>query len=137
MSWGINPNATEKEKIFAEFNDSINGLNCADGLSYRHYSAIYDLGRKLADDEYNQGRADERAKVRAEVIEFISDKLIYPLLNEYDRGLWEHIDYIELAEEWIKVLDDNPYPKVKNHTEARKRDLRQWIAEQLKEQKNE
>ena len=69
MSWGINPNATEKEKIFAEFNDSINGLNCADGLSYRHYSAIYDLGRKLADDEYNQGRADERAKVIDEFLE--------------------------------------------------------------------
>lgn len=76
-------------------------------------------------------------QIKAEVIEFISDKLIYPLLDECDRGLWEHIDYIELAEEWIKVLDDNPYPKVENHTEARKRDLRQWIAEQLKEQNNE
>lgn len=73
-------------------------------------------------------------QIRAEVVEFISDNLIYPLLDEYDRGLWERIKYIELAREWIKVLDDNPYPKVKNHTEAIKRDLRQWIAEQLKEQ---
>lgn len=81
--------------------------------------------------------AQYEAKVRAETIEFISDKLIYPLLDEYDRGLWEHIDYIELAEEWIKVLDDNHYPKVKNHIEARKRDLRRWIAEKLKEQKDE
>lgn len=71
------------------------------------------------------------------VIEFISDKLIYPLLDECDRGLWEHLNYIELAEEWIKILDDNPYPKVKNYNEARKRDLRQWIVEQLKEQKND
>lgn len=70
---------------------------------------------------------------RADAIEFISDELIYPLLDEYDRGLWERINHIELAREWIKVLDDNPYPKVKNHTEARKRDLRQWIAEKLKE----
>lgn len=77
-------------------------------------------------------------KGRADAIEFISDKLIYPLLDEYDRGLWEHINYIKLAKEWIKVLDDNPYLKVKNHTEARKRDLRQWIAEQLKAgEKNE
>lgn len=76
-------------------------------------------------------------KVREKAIEFISDKLIYPLLDEYDRALWEHISHIELAEEWIKVLDNNPYPKVKNHTEARKRDLRRWIAEQLKEQNNE
>ena len=67
----------------------------------------------------------------AEAIEFISDKLIYPLLDECDRGLWEYISYIELAEEWIKILDDNPYPKVKNHTQARKRDLRQWMLEQL------
>lgn len=75
-------------------------------------------------------------QIREETIEFISDKLIYPLLDECDRGLWEHISHIELAEEWVKVLNDNPYPKVKNHTEARKRDLRQWIAERLKGEEN-
>ena len=53
-------------KAYTEFNDSINGLNCADGLSYRHYSAIYDLGRKLADDEYNQGRTDEHLLKRVD-----------------------------------------------------------------------
>ena len=63
MSWGINPNAKEKEKIFADFNDALNGMNCADGLAYRHYSEIFDLGRKLADKEYQQGRLDERAKL--------------------------------------------------------------------------
>lgn len=82
----------------------------------------------------------ERTKkqLSAEVIELISDKLIYPLLDEYDVGLWEHISHIELAEEWIKILNDNPYPKVENYTEARKRDLRNWITncvEQLKEPK--
>lgn len=76
-------------------------------------------------DGYEQGKAD--------AIEFIVNYIIFPLLDELDRGLWEDISYIELAEEWIKVLDDNPYPKVKNHTEARKRDLRQWIAEKLNE----
>lgn len=84
--------------------------------------------------ELNELLEKNNKQIRAEVIEFISDKLIYPLLDECDRGLWEHISYIELAEEWVKVLNDNPYPKVKNHTEARKRELRQWIAEQLKEQ---
>lgn len=74
-------------------------------------------------------------QIRAEAIEFISDNLIYPLLDIYDRGLWEHISYIELAKEWVKVLDDNPYPKVKNYKEERKKDLRQWIAKKLKEQK--
>lgn len=74
-------------------------------------------------------------KGRTDVIEFISDKLIYPLLDECDRGLWEHISHIELAEEWVKILNDNPYPKVENYTEARKRDLKEWITnyvEQLK-----
>lgn len=56
MSWGISQNATEKEKIFADFNDSLKGMNSADGLSYHHYSAIWDLGRRLADKEYEQGR---------------------------------------------------------------------------------
>jgi len=81
--------------------------------------------RNQYENGYQQGRKD--------AIEFISDKLIYPLLNEYDRGLWEHINYIELAEEWIKVLDDNPpYLKFENRAESIKRDLRQWIAEQMK-----
>lgn len=70
-----------------------------------------------------------------EVIEFISDKLIYPLLDECDRGLWEHISHIELAEEWVKILNDNPYPKVENHTEARKRDLREWITNRVEQLK--
>lgn len=91
---------------------------------------IETLEKSKGDKWYQHGRTDGRA----DAIEFISDKLIYQLLDECDRGLWEHISYIELAEEWIKVLNDNPYPKVKNHTEARKRDLRKWITEQLKEQ---
>lgn len=33
-------------------------MNSADGLSYRYYSQIYDLGRELADKEYQQGIKD-------------------------------------------------------------------------------
>lgn len=58
MSWGISENATEKEKIFADFSEILNGINSADGLSYNQYSCIYDIGRELADKEYQQGRAD-------------------------------------------------------------------------------
>ena len=43
--------------------------------------------------------------------------------------------FVFIAKEWVKVLDDNPYPKVKNYKEERKKDLRQWIAKKLKEQK--
>ena len=70
MSWGISPNATEKEKIFADFADFLNGLNSAGGLSYHHYSQIFDIGRKLADEEYEQGRADvvEEVKQKQRVI---------------------------------------------------------------------
>lgn len=58
MSWGINPNATEKEKIFADYNDNLIGMNSSDGLSYHHYSQLYDIGRNLADREYQQGKVD-------------------------------------------------------------------------------
>lgn len=72
-------------------------------------------------------------QIRADAIEFISDKIIYPLLDEYDIGLWEHIDYIPLAEKWVETIRNNPSPKVKNCDEARKKYLKKWIAELLKE----
>lgn len=60
MSWGISDKATEKEKIFAEFNDSIYGMNCVGKIDYAAYGQIYGFGRTLADREYAQGKADER-----------------------------------------------------------------------------
>lgn len=108
MSWGINPNATEKEKIFAEFNDSINGLNCADGLSYRHYSAIYDLGRKLADDEYNQGKAD-RDKELAEHCVFISNRPIEDIVLETISN-----ERAKVLDEVVTILEDELYTFVDN-----------------------
>ena len=47
-----------KEKIFKNFTDSLNKMNKSDGLSDYHFSKIYDLAEKLADKEYQQGRAD-------------------------------------------------------------------------------
>lgn len=68
-------------------------------------------------------RADERAKV----IEFVVDKIIFPLLNEYDIRLWEDIDYIELAEKWVEFVSAR---KGKNDYIAN--DLKNWIAERMK-----
>lgn len=31
--------------------------------------------------------------------------LIFDLLNEYDIGLWEDIDYVELADKWCELVD--------------------------------
>ena len=33
-------------------------------------------------------------------------ELIFDLLNEYDRGLWEDIRYVPLAEMWIESLGE-------------------------------
>ena len=32
--------------------------------------------------------------------------LIYQLLNEYDIGLWRDIEYIELADLWVSLIDN-------------------------------
>lgn len=63
MSWGISPNATEKEKIFTNFADCIQGMNSVCEIDYSAYSQIWDMGRELADKEYQQGRADENKRV--------------------------------------------------------------------------
>lgn len=78
-----------------------------------------------------------RANERARAVDKIVDSIIFPLLDECDRGLWEDIDYIELAGKWVEALNNNPYPKVKNHDEAIKKDISKWILNQLKEQGNE
>ena len=31
--------------------------------------------------------------------------LVKDLLDEYDRGYWENIRYIDLADEWLNILD--------------------------------
>lgn len=33
-------------------------------------------------------------------------KLIYELLNEYDIEVWEDIQYIELADFWVKMIKE-------------------------------
>ena len=95
MSWGISPNATEKEKIFADFNDSLNGMN---RLSYRHHSQIYDIGRELADKEYQQGKADAIEEYK---------NLIIKNLNTLTLGNKTQAEYIRIhIEEWAEEMKE-------------------------------
>lgn len=85
----------------------------------------------LIDDVVNLW-IDEHDK---QIIDYIVDRIIFPLLDECDIGLWKHIDYIELAEKWVDAINKNQYPIVKNCDKARKEYLKKWITEQLKGQK--
>lgn len=98
----------------------------------------------IAEEAYQQGRADAsfeeqykqewltnhdkeiRAEERAKTIEFVVDKIIFPLLNEYDIKLWEDIDYIELAEKWVEFVNER-----KGENDDIANDLKNWIAEQM------
>ncbi len=43
MSWGISENASEKEKLKAEVNDYLHGLNSVGKIDYKAYSELYDV----------------------------------------------------------------------------------------------
>lgn len=50
-----------------------------------------------------------------EVFESRSLELIFDLLDEYDREEWENINYIDLAEAWLSILDES-YKTLKKKT---------------------
>lgn len=54
MSWGINENASEKEKLKAEINDFLCGLNSTCEIDYEAYSQIYDAVMPIIDDMYKR-----------------------------------------------------------------------------------
>lgn len=60
MAWGINPNASEKEKIKAEWNDFLMGNNSCGIIDYSTYSEMYDFGMALLDKMYEQGKKDSK-----------------------------------------------------------------------------
>lgn len=33
--------------------------------------------------------------------------LVYKLLDEYDRSIWEDIRYIDLADKWLYIVDES------------------------------
>lgn len=54
MSWGINENASKKEKLKAEINDFFHGLNSTCAIDYEAYSQIYDAVMPIIDDMYKR-----------------------------------------------------------------------------------
>ena len=59
MSWGINENASEKEKLKAEINDFFCGLNSTCEIDYEAYSQIYDVVMPIIDDMYKRWEKEE------------------------------------------------------------------------------
>lgn len=58
MPWGISENANDIEKLKAEFNDYIMGLNSCGKIDYITYSDLYDKGMELLDKMYELGKAE-------------------------------------------------------------------------------
>lgn len=59
MSWGINENASEKEKLKAEINDFFRGLNSVCDIDYEAYSQIYDVVMPIIDEMYERRERGE------------------------------------------------------------------------------
>ncbi len=54
MSWGISPNASEKEKLKAEVNDYFKGLNSVGMIDYKAYSDLYDVCMPILEECYDR-----------------------------------------------------------------------------------
>lgn len=63
-NWGISPNASEKEKIKADYADILHGMNSTGAITYDVYSDLFDYGMELFDRMYEQGKADAVPVVR-------------------------------------------------------------------------
>lgn len=57
-NWGISPNASEKEKIKADYADMLHGMNSVGDISYDVYSDLFDYGMEILNRMYEQGKAD-------------------------------------------------------------------------------
>lgn len=55
ISWGINQSASDKEKIKAEMNDFLKGLNSVGEIDYNTYSDIFDKSMELFNKMYKLG----------------------------------------------------------------------------------
>ncbi|AKF30922.1 hypothetical protein ACO7RW_00970 [Bacillus amyloliquefaciens] len=59
MSWGISPDATNKEQLKAEMADYLNGLNSTGAISYAVYSEAIDFSMKILDQMYDLGKFEK------------------------------------------------------------------------------
>lgn len=57
--WGISENASEKEKIKAEYADYLNGLNSCGELDWEMYQEMFDIGMRLLDEMYELGKKEK------------------------------------------------------------------------------
>ena len=70
-NWGISPNASEKEKIKADYADILHGMNSTGAIPYDVYSDLFDDGMELLDRMYEQGKADCLLELGVTVQEWI------------------------------------------------------------------
>jgi hypothetical protein len=61
-NWGISPNASEKEKIKADYADILHGMNSTGAIPYDVYSDLFDAGMELFDRMYEHGLKDATDK---------------------------------------------------------------------------
>ena len=54
--WGISCDASEKEKLKAEFADYLHELSSVGEISYENYSELFDFGMGLLDKMYEVGK---------------------------------------------------------------------------------
>ncbi len=59
MSWGINENASEKEKLKAEVNDYFKGLESCGIIDYTAYSDLYDVCMPILEECYERMKKEE------------------------------------------------------------------------------
>jgi len=64
MSWGISENASKEEKLKAEVNDYLHGLNAVGKIDYIGYSELYDACMPILEECYN--RMEEERKAESE-----------------------------------------------------------------------
>ena len=58
-------------------------------------------------------------------------QLVWDLLNEYDIQIWKDIDYIELADFWVNMIEEtaknNPFHNYDELERLRERKLREYL----------
>lgn len=64
MNWGISDTASEKEKLKAEVNDYLHGLNAVGKIDWLCYSELYDICMPILDKYYD--RMEEERKAESE-----------------------------------------------------------------------
>lgn len=117
MGWSISENASPKEKIKAEVNDLLKGLNSTGVINYPTYSEIYDEVSKALDRMYELGgQVNTDTSHINQVLTTLTDKERNALsqaisvlwLNDssdYMNGLWDVIRAIIGSD----TLDDDSF----------------------------